>query len=397
MKTTSTAFLAVVLLLTVACSQPPEKKAAEQPPVTRPVTQPAGQHEENVLRMPQSMLRDLRITIATVEQRSGGEGAAVLGELQVNENAYAEVGSPIPSRVVRIHVAPGQFVKAGQPLATLQSPEVGKARSDILAAAARLELATSKLERKRRLGAERIVAQREIQEAEADRSSAQAELRAARTAVRALGVPHSEQDVPHSDSPQFTLRTPVGGVVIERAAVQGQMADPARPLFRVGDLSRLWLVVHAFERDAVRLRVGTPARVSLPALPGQAFTGKVVLIGKQVEADSRTIPVRIELSNKDGLLRPGMSASAWLTVAESGTVLAVPAAALQRVEGSWMVFIPRSEGDFEMRAVGRGRDLGGEVEIVSGLKPGEKVVVDGAFLFKAQAERAHGEGEHHDH
>ncbi len=93
-----------------------------------------------------------------------------------------------------------------------------------------------------------------------------------------------------------------------------------------------------------------------------------------------------------------MSATAWLPLAEtSGTVVAVPAAALQRLDEGWGVFLPRGEGVFEVRPVGRGRDLGGEVEILSGLAAGEPVVVDGAFLLKAEAEKAHGGGEHHDH
>jgi cobalt-zinc-cadmium efflux system membrane fusion protein len=124
----------------------------------------------------------------------------------------------------------------------------------------------------------------------------------------------------------------------------------------------------------------------------------VTVVGKQVEPDSRTVPVRIEIENSDGLLRPGMSATAWLVVGqESGTVLAVPSAALQRLQERWIVFIPHSDTEFEMRQVGRGRDLGGEVEILSGLHARDTVVVDGAFLLKAQAERSLGEGEEHEH
>jgi len=108
--------------------------------------------------------------------------------------------------------------------------------------------------------------------------------------------------------------------------------------------------------------------------------------------------VRIEVDNREGTLRPGMSATAWLTVGQgTGKILAVPSASLQRIQERWIVFIPRGESQFEMREVGRGRDLGGEGEILSGLKAGETVVVDGAFLLKAQAERSAGEGEEHDH
>jgi cobalt-zinc-cadmium efflux system membrane fusion protein len=184
--------------------------------------------------------------------------------------------------------------------------------------------------------------------------------------------------------------------VIERDAVIGRLADPQHPLFRLADLSHLWLTVHVFERDALRVRSGAIARLTFAALPGRTFAGTVTLIGLQVESDSRTIPVRVEFANVESLLRPGMSATAWMPLGEANEMLvAVPTAALQRVADGWTVFLPRGEGQFEMRMVGRGRDLGGEVEILNGIAAGDVVVVDGAFLLKAEAEKARGEGEHH--
>ena len=394
MKYVLTALLSISIFLT-GCSKKGKEEAAEKS--TTPSTPAAKSEGVSVLHIEPTMLRDLRITTAAVERRSGGESTTILGELRPNENSYAEVGAPVASRIVRINVSPGQAVRAGQVLAILQNSEVGKARSEAISAQARLELANRTLDRKRRLGAERIVAQREIQEAEANVESASAELRATKATLRSLGL--SGTDAEHlSDDPTFSVRSPVSGIVIDRDAVQGQLADPSKPLFRVGNLGRLWLTVHAFERDAVRVKVGSSARIIFPALPGQTYSGRVTLVGKQVEPDSRTVPIRIEIENRDGSLRPGMSATAWLTVGQqTGEVLSVPAASLQRIQERWLVFLPKSDTAFEMREVGRGRDLGGEVEILSGLKPGETVVVDGSFLLKAQAERSQGEGEEHEH
>jgi cobalt-zinc-cadmium efflux system membrane fusion protein len=394
MKYVFTAFLTLSLLLT-GCSKTEKKDTEEKAAI--PATKEAKKSDSSVLHIEPTMLRDLRITTTAVERRSAGESAAILGELHPNENAYAEVGAPVASRIVKVSVAPGQAITAGQILAVLQNSEVGKARSDVITGEARLGLAKKTLERKQRLGAERIVAQREIQEAEANVESATAELRASKATLRALGL--SGTDAEHlTDDPTYSLRSPVSGTVIDREAVQGQLADPSKPLFRVGRLGRLWLTVHAFERDAVRVKPGSNARVTFAALPERTFSGKVTLVAKEVEPDSRTVPVRIEIENRDGMLRPGMSATAWLTVGQgAGEVLTVPAASLQRLQERWIVFIPKSETEFEMRQVGRGRDLGGEVEILSGLKTGDTVVVDGAFLLKAQAERLQGEGEEHEH
>jgi cobalt-zinc-cadmium efflux system membrane fusion protein len=372
-------------------------KSAEENTGTKPVqgssavgTEPNSEHS---LRIKPEMLRDIRVTTAPVEVRAGGEGVQLLGELKVNESRYAEVGTPIASRVVSVLAAPGQVVRRGQPLAVLQSVDIGKARAESITAQTRLDLAKKTLERKRNLAAENIVPAREVQEAEAGVATADAEVRSARAGLRALGAGDES-----SDSSELTLRSPIDGTVIERAAIQGQMADPAQPLFRVGDLSKLWLVVHAFERDAVRLTPGSKARISFAALPGRAFTGNVALIGKQVDAGSRTIPVRMEVANSEQLLRPGMSATAWVPVGKiSEQVITVPVAALQRIENEWLVFLATGQDTFEIRPVGRGRDLGTEIEIVSGLKAGERVVVEGAFLLKAEAEKARSEGSEHEH
>src|SRR5262249_14904816 len=164
-------------------------------------------------------------------------------------------------------------------------------------------------------------------------------------------------------------------------------------LFRVADLATLWLTVHAFERDAVRLHAGAPAHVTFAAILGRTFDGAIALIGRSVDPQSRTVAVRIDLPNRDGALRPGMSASARLPVGDDeAMLLAVPAASLQRVRERWCVFVPKDERTFEIRPVGRGRDLGGEVEIVSGVRAGDPIVVDGAFLLKAETERGASEG-----
>ena len=175
------------------------------------------------------------------------------------------------------------------------------------------------------------------------------------------------------DSSTFVLRSPIAGTVIDRSGAQGEMAEPSRPLYRIADLSRLWLTVHAFERDAVRLAPGASARVQFAALPGRTFTGPITNVGRQVEAQSKTVAVRVEIENPDGVLRPGMSATATLPVGEQiAGVLAVPAAALQRLAQGWCVFVPRGEGTFQIGPVGRGRDLGGKVEILSGLAGGRR-------------------------
>jgi cobalt-zinc-cadmium efflux system membrane fusion protein len=350
----------------------------------------------NTVEVDAAMLRDLRITTRPVEARTGSDLVMLLGELAVDQRAYAEVGTPVAARVTRLLAAAGDSVGAGQPLAELSSSELGRERAEYLSARARLTLAEAVLERKRGLAAEKIVPLREVQEAESAAGEARAALRASRAAIAAFGVEPPADDGDAATSSLFVLRSPVAGAVIERTAVLGQMLDPATPAFRIGNLATLWLTVHAFERDAVRIRQGVTARISFPALPGQDFEGTVTMVGRHVESQSRTVPVRIDVGNRDSALRPGMSATATLPVGDSGAaILTVPVASVQRLRNEWCVFLPKDANHFEIRRIGRGRDLGGEVEVLSGLQAGETIVVDGAFLLRAQAEK--GEADHDAH
>ena len=352
--------------------------------------------DTNTVKVEEGMLRDLRITTDEVESRAGGEQITLLGELAVDQRRYAEVGVPVAARVIRLLVNAGDSVRSGQTLVELTSPELGKARADYLSAEARVTLADATLERKRGLASEKIVPLREVQEAQSQAAEARAALRSARAAIGAFGVSPPTEDPDGPASSTFVLQSPASGSVIERAAVVGQMLDPATPAFRIGDLSSLWLTVHAFERDAVRIEKGVPATVIFPALPGRDFRGTVAVVGGQVEQESRTVPVRIDVRNVGNVLRPGMSATAALPVGGSGDpILTVPVAAVQRVRNEWCVFLPQDASTFEIRRIGRGRDLAGEVEVLSGLRAGETIVVDGAFLLKAQAEK--GEGDHDAH
>jgi len=383
--------LCFALLLGVAgCGRKGAPKDAEVKSGASPTTE--QKRADNVVQVSEEMLRDLRMTTSNVELHRGGEASSFLGELGVNLNAYAEVSAPLPARVVSLQAVEGQTVQAGEPLATLESGELARARGDLATAEARSDLAQRALDRKRGLNAEKIVPTREVQEAENETIGAEAQVRAARAALQSLGA--SDQASAGASPSTLVLRSPVTGLVLERTLALGQTADPSKPLFRIGDLSTLWLTVHAFERDAVRLATGAPARITFAALPDRMFQGKIALIGQRVDADSRTVAVRIDLPNLERLLRPGMSGTAWLPVGDQGTWLAVPAAAVQRVRDRWCVFIPKDTRTFEIRPVGRGRDIAGEVEMLSGVRAGEAIVVDGAFLLKAETERSAADGEH---
>ncbi|MCS6798990.1 MAG: efflux RND transporter periplasmic adaptor subunit [Myxococcota bacterium] len=349
---------------------------------------------ENVelLRVDAEMLRDLRLTTAPVRSRLAAETVAAPGEFRIDENRYAEVGTPIAARVVEPLVAPGDEVRPGQPLVELESVEVGRARAALASAHARLQLARRTVERRRALIGDGLVALRDLQAAEADLAQAEIELQLARETLAALGAGPGR-------GTRFRLRAPIAGTVVERHAIRGRLVEPSTTLFVIADLSRLWFVAHAFERDAIRIATGRRVELQLAALPATVVAGEVTAIGTRIDPSSRTVDVRIEVDNEPRRLRPGMSGTVLLPVGEADQpALVVPAAALQRTEAGWSVFVPRDARTFEVRLVGRGRDLdGGEVEVLSGLRAGETVVVDGAFLLEAERERRRGGADEHGH
>jgi len=345
----------------------------------------------STIRIAPEMIRDLRVTTTKAESRTAGERVSVLGELRVNEDTYAEVGAPTTARVTRVLARAGDTVTAGQRLVELHSPELGKARAELHAARARVELARKNAERKRALAQDRLIADRE--RIEADTALADAEA-AVTVATAALGPFGGSQ----GDGARLVITSPIAGTVIDRDVALGRLVDPSRTLFRIGDLSSLWLIAHVFERDAVRVHTGSLATASFAALPGRTVEGSIRWVGREVDPASRTIPVRLEIPNPDTVLRPGMSATVSIPIGDAtGVVVAVPLAAVQRVGDQWAVFVPHGPGVFDVRPIGRGRDFGGEVEVLRGIAPGDEIVVDGAFLLKAEWEKARGEGGGHDH
>jgi len=249
--------LYAALCLTACRDGKPAAPAPESHAEDRSVTPSPSKDDTTTLTIDPSMLRDLRMTTATVERRTAAADVDMLGDIEVDRERYAEVSTPIDAQIVRLLAGVNAAVAKGQPLAELRSPELGRVRADLITAQSRLDLATSIVERKRALASERIVAPREVQEAEA-----QAAVKATQTTLAALGADAIEGS---ADAARFILRSPMEGTVLERPAVTGQLAQPAQPMFRIADLRQVWLTVHAFERDAVRVRQGVSARLAFPA------------------------------------------------------------------------------------------------------------------------------------
>jgi cobalt-zinc-cadmium efflux system membrane fusion protein len=183
---------------------------------------------------------------------------------------------------------------------------------------------------------------------------------------------------------QLELKAPIDGVIVERKSAAGEQVDKAKEIFTISDPTNLWVIAEIKERDIGAVKVGQEARFSVISYPGESFHGKVVRIANEVEKESRTLEVRIEVDNSDGRLKPGMFADVAITTDVLQNVLVIPDAALQTDEDRQVVFVAVGEHKFQKRIVKLGLEEEGKVQVLEGLKQGDKVVSEGSFILKSE-------------
>jgi membrane fusion protein, heavy metal efflux system len=229
---------------------------------------------------------------------------------------------------------------------------------------------------------ERAIADDEL--ARAAVNQAVAELQRARSNASQLGI-----DV---RAGTMTLRSPISGVVTTRDAIPGAVVSAGAPLVTVTDPNALWLTAALPEAFASGVQVGSPLRFTVPAFPGQTFTARVQSVSASFDPVTRSLPVRGLVVNTQSRLRPEMFARVWIESGVRQSFVTVPESAIQRMDGADVVFIAypteRGSARFERRQVRIGGTSDGRTAIVSGLAPGEAVVVEGAYAVKAELAKA---------
>lgn len=183
---------------------------------------------------------------------------------------------------------------------------------------------------------------------------------------------------------QLELKAPIDGVIIERNATVGELLDKGKEVLTISEPSQLWVIAEIKERDIAAVKVGQDAVFTVLTYPQEKFHGKVILVGNQVEAASRTLEVRIAVDNSDGRLKPGMFADVEITTTMLENVLVIPDSALQTDGDDQTVFVALDENKFEKRVVKLGEEQQGRVQVLEGLKAGEKIATDGSFILKSE-------------
>ena len=370
-------------------------------------TPPASPSAANSSPTPGATQNSAIETEIVVPQAIAGVIAAT-GKILVPENRVAVIGPVNEGRIVRLYAGQGTRVRKGQKLADLESADIDQAEADYLKAladhenarrssAAEIKLAQENYDRAKLLYEQRITAGKNLQAAEHDLEVAKAaaensingtnaSLIAARRHLLILGLKDSAIDSlsKRTDlASVFSLNSPIDGIVVERNATVGASVGTDANLFKIIDLSRVWIDANVFEKDLQQVRPGQEVKLTVPAFPGATFSGRVILINSVVDPDTRTVKVRTEVANPDGRLKPDMFANVQIVTALNRTAISIPQSAVLNDEGKTVVFIAEGNG-YKKRQVQAGIQSNDRVEIVDGLTAGDKVVVKGNYLLLQQ-------------
>ena len=310
-----------------------------------------------------------------------------------NHHATAQITALVRGRVLEVYADFGQEVKGGEVLAMLYSGELGMAQSSYLKSGARLYVTEQAFERAKMLVQEKVIALAELQRRKGEMLSARAERQEAQNRLRLLGMTDDQIDRLDRDQKvrsNISITAPFNGRIIFRNLTKGEVVEVTHHLFTIADLSEVWVLANIPEKDipfirnSVRTDGNRNVEVRLNAYPEEVFHGKVTYVGDVLDVATRTMNLRIELSNRDHMLKPEMYATVRVYSPPTRGVLAVPENAVQRDRDRYYVFVQLDSHTFEARDVKLGDSNGNQVAIVEGLREGEQVVTNGGFILKSE-------------
>ncbi len=366
------------LLALLAAAGAPACRRAD-PPAPAP---PAGE-----VWLTAEQMQGARLVVEPVGTRPLTLRLVTGGRVAFDEERVAHVFSPVSGRITKVLGGFGQRVRAGEPLAVIESPDLANAWSDLLKARADALAATHENERQRNLFEHGAGSERDYETARDNAAKAEAELERADLHLKLL---HGSLDT--GATQEYLLRTPIAGEVVHRAAtpgleVQGMLASAnvVQELFTVGELDPIWIWGDVYERDLGRVRAGQSVAITSVAYPGQPIAGTVDFVGAQLDPQTRTARIRCVVRNPERRLKPEMFVTLSVEI-EKRDALALPRSAVIKAGERQTVFVADGQtSDGRSRFLQRAIELDdaddGWVGVASGLKAGERVVVSGAILL----------------
>jgi cobalt-zinc-cadmium efflux system membrane fusion protein len=338
------------------------------------------------------------------------------GKVLAMEDRTATLGPVHEGRIVNFYAGQGSVVHQGQKLADLESADIDEAEADYLKAqndlenanrtsAAEIKFNQATYDRTKLLVEKEISPAKNLQQAEHDLdvakanaantiSTAKVELANAKRHLMILGLSESAIDSmakkQNLGSSLFPLVAPISGTVVERDGSIGATVGSDANVFKIVDLSSVWIDANVFEKDLNRVHMGESVKVTVPAIPNASFVGRVILISTVVDPDTRTVKVRTQVANPGGQLKPDMFANVEIVTAAHTTAITIPLASVLDEGGKSVVFVQTDKG-YEKREVTLGLKSDDRVEISQGLSVGDKVVTKGNYLLMEQSKGGEGQ------
>ncbi len=371
-------------LVVMGCTGSGDTQAAESPQAA-----PESRRTDTI-RLTADAIRTIGLKTEVATRAPLQIPLQVSGRVTYDEERFAQISAPVAGRVQSFRAHIGDRVKRGEPLAFIESPEIGRAQSDYLRAMADLDVAERAFERAKVLLEKKGVSRSEVQRLEGEALRARAAAQEAEHHLAILGFTGEAVARLRGTGAAETampLVSPLSGVVVRHEAFTGAGVEPTQMLYLVADLSQVWVEADVHERDLARVQPGQGAEIRVQAYPDRVFSGRVETLGRALEEETRTLMVRVVVRNRDEALKPGMLAQVGLLTGAGDDALTVPADAVQRDGERALVFVEQEPGVFAVREVTVGRMAGNRIEIRVGVEPGEKVVTTGSFRLKSDMKK----------
>jgi cobalt-zinc-cadmium efflux system membrane fusion protein len=327
------------------------------------------------------------------------------GNIALNDDLNTPVFSPYSGRVTRLIAKLGDNVERGAPLFTMEATEFVQAANDLITTAtaqktARVQLTQAEINEKRahELYLAKGGSLKDWQQSQTDLAAAQNTLRSSEIALATVRnrlriLAKSDKEIAALEAqqtqklePGAVVTAPIGGMVTQRQIGLGQFipsvtSGASTPVYTIGDLSMVWLIANVREADAGSIRLGQPIEVRVLAYPGRVFKAEISWVAPAIDPNTHRLPVRANIENRDGVLRPNMFATFSIITGDAATAPAVPQSAIVYEGDSARVWVAGADQTLGLRTVRVGRTSDGMVEIRSGLSSGEKIVTRGTIFI----------------
>ncbi len=323
------------------------------------------------------------VQVLTVQPTSLTRTLRLTGAVAYNSFHTTPVITQVSGPVSRVVVVPGQEVQRGEPMLYVSSPDYSQLRTNYLKAKDAYALAQKTYARAQDLYQHHAIAEQNLEQAESAQTQAEGDLTAAEAALKVLGITNLDALVKAPPSFEALVKAPINGEVVEQNVAVGQLLQTGvTQCFMLSDISTVWVLVNVYQKDLPYVRVGDPVTIQTDAYP-DVFHGRISYVAASLDPNTRTLQARIETSNPGLKLKKDMYVVATVDAGTIQNAIAVPdASVLRDSENQPFVYVEVAANQFGRRAITIGESQKGQTQVMTGLKPGDRVIGDGSLFLQ---------------